>query len=188
MVEKFKAFIGGKWIKSGSEGVLVNINPANTSEIVGEFPSCGKKEVLKAVASAKKAQKKWALVPAPKRGEIIKRAGDLMVKRKEEIAQLMTREMGKIIIETRGDVQEGIDTAYYMAGEGRRLFGDTRTVMAKTRVDTNTIQDPTGRSRTKDTRRPARLVATPMQGDTMTIFRMSSRNWRAEEAGLKRRA
>ena len=57
-------------------------------------------------------------MPAPKRGEIIKRAGDLLVERKEEIARLMTREMGKILIETRGDVQEGIDTAYYMAGEG----------------------------------------------------------------------
>ncbi|HPB32809.1 MAG TPA: aldehyde dehydrogenase family protein [Candidatus Sumerlaeota bacterium] len=125
MAVKFKAFIAGQWVESGSQGVLVNVNPANTDDIVGEFPSCGKEELDAAVAAAKAAQKKWALVPAPKRGEIIKKAGDLMVDRKEEIARLMTREMGKILIETRGDVQEGIDTAYYMAGEGRRLFGDT---------------------------------------------------------------
>jgi aldehyde dehydrogenase (NAD+) len=125
MVEKFMAFIAGKWVARGSEGAILNINPANTDDIVGQFPSCGKKEVDLAVASAKEAQKKWALVPAPKRGEIVKRAGDLLCKYKEDIARLMTREMGKILIETRGDVQEGIDTAYYMAGEGRRLFGDT---------------------------------------------------------------
>jgi len=125
MAKKFQAFIAGEWVKNGSEGTILNINPANTDDIVGEFPSCGKKEVKAAVAAAKEAQKKWALVPAPKRGEIIKCAGDLLVKNKEKIAQIMTREMGKILIETRGDVQEGIDTAYYMAGEGRRLFGDT---------------------------------------------------------------
>lgn len=125
MVERYKAFIAGEWVESGSEGVLTNINPADTDDIVGEFPACGKEEVDAAVASAKEAQKKWAMVPAPKRGEILKKAGDIMVKRKEEIARLMTREMGKILLETRGDVQEGIDTAYQMAGEGRRLFGDT---------------------------------------------------------------
>lgn len=125
MAENFKAFIAGEWVESGSEGTLININPADTDDIVGEFPACGKEETEAAIASAKEAQKKWALMPAPRRGEIIKRAGVLMEERKEEIAQLMTREMGKILIETRGDVQEGIDTAYYMASEGRRLFGDT---------------------------------------------------------------
>ncbi len=125
MAKRYKSFIGGKWVGKGSQGKIVNVNPANTDDIVGTFPSSGSEEVDAAVASAKEAQKKWALVPAPKRGEIIKRAGDLLCERKEEIAHLMTREMGKILIETRGDIQEGIDTAYYMAGEGRRLFGQT---------------------------------------------------------------
>jgi aldehyde dehydrogenase (NAD+) len=125
MTASFQALIGGKWIKKGSMGSFKNINPANTDDIIGEFPSCGKEEVFKAVSAAKEAQRKWALVPAPKRAEIIKRAGDLLVDQKEELARLMTREMGKILIETRGDIQEGIDTAYYMSGEGRRMFGDT---------------------------------------------------------------
>ena len=125
MVQEFSAFIAGDRVKSGSEGTLKNINPADTNDVVGVFPSCGKEEVNQAAASAKEAQKKWALVPAPRRGEILKKAGDLMVERKEEVSELMTREMGKILLETRGDFQEGVDTAYYMAGEGRRLFGDT---------------------------------------------------------------
>ncbi|MFH0794952.1 MAG: aldehyde dehydrogenase family protein [bacterium] len=125
MARQFCNFIGGKWIKTGSHGTFLNISPADTSDMVGEFPASGAAEVKEAVAHARKAYKSWRLVPAPKRAEIIKAAGDLLVKRKEDIAQLMTREMGKILIETRGDVQEGIDTAYMSAGEGRRLFGDT---------------------------------------------------------------
>jgi aldehyde dehydrogenase (NAD+) len=125
MAKRYGNLIGGKWITQGSKGTLENRNPANDREIVGIFPQSGIKEVNAAVSAAKKAFEKWRLVPAPKRGEIIKRAGDLMVKYKEELAKLETREMGKILDETRGDVQEGIDTAYYMAGEGRRMFGDT---------------------------------------------------------------
>jgi acyl-CoA reductase-like NAD-dependent aldehyde dehydrogenase len=125
MAQQFCNLINGKWIKTGSKGTFENRNPANWSEVVGVHPKSGKEEVNAAVAAAKEAFKSWRLVPAPKRGEIIKRAGDILVRRKEEIARLMTREMGKILDETRGDVQEGIDTAYYMAGEGRRLFGDT---------------------------------------------------------------
>ena len=121
----FKNYINGKWISTGSKGSFLNINPANTDDIIGEFPLSSKEEVDAAVNAASKAFDSWRLMPAPKRAEIIKKAGDIMVGRKEEIARLMTREMGKILIETRGDVQEGIDTAYYAAGEGRRLFGDT---------------------------------------------------------------
>ena len=73
--------------------------------------------------AARAAFKTWRLVPAPKRGDIVRKAADLLVARKEEIARLMTREMGKVLLETRGDVQEGIDTGYYAATEGRRLFG-----------------------------------------------------------------
>src|SRR6266699_1457087 len=82
-------------------------------------------EVNQAVDAAKEAYKKWRLVPAPKRGEILFRAAELLVERKEEYAKDMTREMGKVLAEARGDVQEAIDMTYYMAGEGRRLFGQT---------------------------------------------------------------
>ncbi|MCH6546672.1 MAG: aldehyde dehydrogenase family protein, partial [Deltaproteobacteria bacterium] len=85
----------------------------------------GPEDVHRAVSAAKKAFPKWRLVPAPKRGAILQRVGELLRERKEEIARTMTREMGKILKETRGDVQEGIDTAFYTAGEGRRLFGAT---------------------------------------------------------------
>lgn len=125
MAKRYCNLIGGKWIKDGSNGTFEDRNPANWKEVVGIFPRSGKEEVNAAVAAASEAFRKWRLVPAPRRGEIIRRAGDILVRRKEEIAKLMTREMGKILDETRGDVQEGIDTAYYMAGEGRRLFGDT---------------------------------------------------------------
>lgn len=125
MAKRFCNLINGEWIKEGSHGTFKNINPADKSDVVGIFPKSGKAEVNAAVKAAKKAYESWRLVPAPKRGEIIKKAGDLLVKYKEDIAKLATREMGKILDETRGDVQEGIDTAYYMAGEGRRMFGDT---------------------------------------------------------------
>lgn len=123
--KRFAAFINGRWVKDGSKGTFENINPADTRDVVGIFPSCGPEEVQEAVAAAKEAYQSWRLVPAPKRAEIIRNAANLLIKHKERIAQQMTREMGKILDETRGDVQEGIDTGFYAAGEGRRLFGDT---------------------------------------------------------------
>ncbi len=102
-----------------------NRNPANWDELVGTFPKSSKEDVLEAVKAARIAFEKWRLVPAPKRGDILKKVGDIMVAKKEEIARTMTREMGKVLLETRGDVQEGIDTAYYASSEGRRLFGKT---------------------------------------------------------------
>lgn len=122
---RFGNFINGKWIEEGTNGTFLDINPANTDDVIGEFPASGKEEVKVAVMAAEEAYRKWRLVPAPKRGEILKRVGDILSAEKENVAQLLTREMGKVISEARGDVQEGIDTAYYMAGEGRRLFGDT---------------------------------------------------------------
>jgi acyl-CoA reductase-like NAD-dependent aldehyde dehydrogenase len=92
-----------------------------------DFPKSGPEDVEEAVKAARKAYQSWRLVPPPKRADIIKKAADLLVQRKEEIAREMTREMGKILLETRGDVQEGIDTGYYAAGEGRRLFSYTTT-------------------------------------------------------------
>ncbi len=122
-MERFKNFINGKWVEPKSGKYFLNINPANTEDIIGEFPESGKEDVEDAVAAAKEAFLRWRLVPAPKRGEIIKRAGDIFARRKEEIARIMTREMGKPVFETRGDIQEAIDTAYYAASETRRLFG-----------------------------------------------------------------
>jgi aldehyde dehydrogenase (NAD+) len=121
----YKNFINGEWVESTSGQAHENRNPANKDELVGMFVSGTAEDVDQAVDAAKEAYKKWRLVPAPKRAEILFRAGELLVRRKEEFAKDMTREMGKILPETRGDVQEAIDMTYYMAGEGRRLFGQT---------------------------------------------------------------
>ncbi len=125
MAKKYQNFINGKWVDAKSGKTFENRNPANWDELIGTFPKSGIEDVNEAVAAARKAFEKWRLVPAPKRGEIMKKVGDILVARKEEIATLMTREMGKVLMETRGDVQEGIDTAYYAASETRRLFGHT---------------------------------------------------------------
>jgi acyl-CoA reductase-like NAD-dependent aldehyde dehydrogenase len=124
-MKKYQNFINGKWVDAASGQVFEDRNPANWDEIVGTFPKSGREDVEEAVKAARRAFQSWRLVPAPKRGDIMKRVGDLMVAKKEEIARTMTREMGKVLLETRGDVQEGIDTAYYAASEGRRLFGKT---------------------------------------------------------------
>ena len=125
MAQKFQNLINGKWVDAKSGRTFENRNPANWEEVVGIFPKSGKEDVDEAVKAARAAFEKWRLVPAPKRGDIMRAIGDLMVKRKEEISREMTREMGKVLAETRGDVQEGIDTAYYASVEGRRLFGNT---------------------------------------------------------------
>jgi len=117
--------IGGEWMPSVSGKTILNVNPADDSDIVGAFPLSTGDDVAKAVAAAKKAFATWRLVPAPKRAEILVRAGILLQQRKEQYARDMTREMGKVLAETRGDVQEAIDEAFYVAGEGRRLFGQT---------------------------------------------------------------
>ena len=117
--------IGGEWMPSVSGKTILNVNPADDSDIVGAFPLSTGDDVAKAVAAAKKTFATWRLVPAPKRAEILVRAGILLQQRKEQYARDMTREMGKVLAETRGDVQEAIDEAFYVAGEGRRLFGQT---------------------------------------------------------------
>ena len=117
--------IGGQWLPAASGKTILNLNPADHSDIVGAFPSSHAEDVALAVAAAKKAFATWRLVPAPKRAEILLRAGDILVQNKEKYARDMTREMGKVLAETRGDVQEAIDEAFYVAGEGRRLFGVT---------------------------------------------------------------
>jgi acyl-CoA reductase-like NAD-dependent aldehyde dehydrogenase len=121
----YKNLIGGEWVASRTGKTFQNISPANHTDVVGEFQASGAKDVDAAVAAATEAYKTWRLTPAPKRAEILYRTGELLSQRKEQYAREMTREMGKVLSETRGDVQEAIDTAYYMAGEGRRLFGQT---------------------------------------------------------------
>ncbi len=121
----FRNFINGEWVPPSSGKTHLNHNPANTDEVIGEFPLSTQADVDAAAAAARQAYKTWRLVPAPKRAEILFRVAELLVKRKEEFSRNMTREMGKVLAETRGDVQEAIDMTYYMAGEGRRLFGQT---------------------------------------------------------------
>ncbi len=125
MAKTFKNFIAGKWVAPQTGRYLVNRNPADTNDIIGRFPDSGPADVADAVASAKRGFEQWSRTPAPLRGDVLRRLGDILTDRKEELADAMTREMGKVLAETRGDVQEGIDTAYYAATEGRRLFGHT---------------------------------------------------------------
>jgi acyl-CoA reductase-like NAD-dependent aldehyde dehydrogenase len=121
----YKNFIDGEWVEASTGQTFENRNPADTRDVVGIFQRSGKADVDTAIAAAKQAFAKWRLVPAPRRAEIIYRAAEMLMERKEDCARDMTREMGKILKETRGDVQEAVDTAYYMAGEGRRMFGPT---------------------------------------------------------------
>ncbi len=125
MAEKFKNYIAGGWREPTTGEYHENRNPARTDDVIGLFPKSGAEDVHMAVESAKRGFRLWRATPAPQRGDVLRRVGDLLVARKEEIARAMTREMGKVLAETRGDVQEGIDTAYYAAAEGRRLFGHT---------------------------------------------------------------
>jgi alpha-ketoglutaric semialdehyde dehydrogenase len=117
--------IGGRFVAASGGRTTENRNPADTREVIGVFPEGSAADVDAAVAAAQGAFARWRLVPAPKRGEIIFRAAQLLAERKEQFARDMTREMGKVLKETRGDVQEAIDMAFYMAGEGRRLHGQT---------------------------------------------------------------
>jgi acyl-CoA reductase-like NAD-dependent aldehyde dehydrogenase len=125
MSTSYGNYIDGKWAKAASGRSFENRNPAACDEVVGTFADSASEDVERAIAAAREAFPKWKALPAPKRGEILYRAAELLVRRKEDLARDMTREMGKILDETRGDVQEAIDMTYYMAGEGRRQFGQT---------------------------------------------------------------
>jgi len=125
VAERYLNYINGEWVQPEGGEFFENRNPADTNDLIGLFPKSSPADVDRAVKAAHDAFDAWRLTPAPKRGEMLYRLGQVLMARKEECARLMTREMGKIIKETRGDVQEGIDTAFYAAGEGRRLFGDT---------------------------------------------------------------
>src|ERR1700731_3257461 len=118
-------FIDGEWVESSTGETFEDRNPADTRDVVGIFQKSGKADVDAAVDPAKRAFARWRLVPAPRRAELVFKAAEILIERKEECARDMTRAMGKVLAETRGDVQEAIDCAYYMAGEGRRMFGPT---------------------------------------------------------------
>src|SRR5437588_4923071 len=124
-MKKFNNFIGGKWVAPESGEYFDNRNPADRGDVIGKFPLSDRRDVERAVESARRGFAQWRRTPAPARGDVLRTVGDILTKRKEEIADAMTREMGKPLQETRGDVQEGIDTAYYAGSEGRRLFGKT---------------------------------------------------------------
>jgi acyl-CoA reductase-like NAD-dependent aldehyde dehydrogenase len=123
MPENFQNFIAGEWVAPSTGAYFENRNPADRTDLIGCFPRSGLDDAQRAVASARRGFAQWSKMPAPLRGQVLQRVGDVLVRRKEEIARAMTREMGKVLAETRGDVQEGIDTAFYAASEGRRLFG-----------------------------------------------------------------
>jgi alpha-ketoglutaric semialdehyde dehydrogenase len=125
MTTTFKNFIGGQWVEPATGEYFENRNPADHDDVIGRFPRSDARDVQRAVESATRGFELWRRTPAPARGDVMRRAGDLLVQRKDEVADLMTREMGKPLAETKGDVQEGIDTAYYAGTEGRQLFGRT---------------------------------------------------------------
>ena len=118
-------YIDGEWRPSASGQTFENRNPANTDDLIGLFQKSTRADVEAAIQSAARAYERWRFVPAPKRAELLFRAAQLVVERKERFAGDMTRGMGKVLSETRGDVQEAIDMTFYMAGEGRRMFGQT---------------------------------------------------------------
>jgi alpha-ketoglutaric semialdehyde dehydrogenase len=125
MAETFQNYINGQWRDASNKETFENRNPAKQSDLIGLFPRSTEEDVDQAARAARVAFASWSRLPAPARGDVLRRIGDLLTERKDEIAFEMTREMGKTFTETRGDVQEAIDTAYYAASETRRLFGHT---------------------------------------------------------------
>jgi aldehyde dehydrogenase (NAD+) len=124
-MERIKNYIGGKWVGSESGKTFKSINPANKDEVIGIVAKSGRRDVDQAVKAAREAYEGWRLTPAPRRGEILFRAAEMLLKNKETLGKVETREMGKVLPEGLGDVQEAIDMGYFMAGEGRRLSGET---------------------------------------------------------------
>src|SRR5512141_2448241 len=137
---EFQNYINGKWVKGRS--TFQTINPAN-EELVADIAQADIADVDAAVQAASEAFKTWRLMPAPLRGELLFKVGDILKQKKEELAQLLTRDMGKVIAEARGDVQEAIDMAYFMGGEGRRLLGYTAPVEMMNKFGM-AVRDPAG--------------------------------------------
>lgn len=120
-----KNYINGEWVAAKSGKTFTNVNPAKRSDVIGEFPASNREDIEAAVKAARAAYQGWRLTPGPKRGEILFHVAEMMLAKKEELARAMTREMGKVLSESRGDVQEAIDMVYFIAGEGRRSHGYT---------------------------------------------------------------
>src|SRR5215831_16495459 len=123
--KEYANYIAGQWVAPSSDNYIENRNPADTREFIGRFPASTADDVQAAVSAAADVYPAWRRTPAPRRAEILFRAGEILVRRKEAFAQDMTREMGKVLKEARGDVQEAVDMTYFIAGEGRRLHGFT---------------------------------------------------------------
>lgn len=123
-LQEYKLFINGEWVESGTGDTFDDLNPA-TLELIGKIHKASEEDVNRAVESAQDAFDSWSSTPAPMRAKILFRASRVLEERKEELSRLLTAEMGKVLEEARGDVQEAIDIAYYAAGEGRRLLGET---------------------------------------------------------------
>ena len=124
MAQEYQNYIGGRWVAAKSGERFERENPA-TGEITGSYPRSRGEDVREAVCAAEQAEAKWRRMPAPRRGEILFRAAEALVRDKERFSRELTAEMGKVLKEARGDIQEAIDMTYYMAGEGRRAFGQT---------------------------------------------------------------
>jgi acyl-CoA reductase-like NAD-dependent aldehyde dehydrogenase len=118
-------YIGGQWVPPSSGEYGESFNPAHISDVLARYPLSAREDVDLAVVAAVQAFPAWRGMPAPRRGEILFRAGEILLQRKNELGKTVTREMGKVIAEGLGDVQEAIDMAFFMAGEGRRLGGET---------------------------------------------------------------
>jgi aldehyde dehydrogenase (NAD+) len=143
MAERFLNFIGGEWAGSASGRTFENRNPANTDEIVGLFPQSDASDARQAVDAARKAQPAWAAIPAPKRGEVLYRAANLLEARAESVAREMTREEGKTLPEAKGEVGRAINILRYFGGEGARLAGQTMP-SERDRVVIHTFREPVG--------------------------------------------
>ncbi|MFL6029728.1 MAG: aldehyde dehydrogenase family protein [Gaiellaceae bacterium] len=140
--KSFQNFIGGEWVDSASGETFESTSPA-TGDSIGVFPKSNAEDVDRAVDAARAAYEEWRLVPAPKRGEILYRFANLLIEEKDDLTDLMSREMGKVKAEAGGDVQEAIDMSLYMAGEGRRLFGQTTPSELKDKFNMS-VRQPIG--------------------------------------------
>ncbi|MGH2811738.1 MAG: aldehyde dehydrogenase family protein [Actinomycetota bacterium] len=143
MSKQYLNYVGGKWIPAGGGEFFSSANPANYEEILGEFPHSRAEDVDGAVRAAKESYEEWHRTPVPERADYVLRAGLVLERRKEELSELMTREMGKTLKESRADVQEGIDFCFYMAGEGRRFFGHTMPAELRNKFSM-TVRHPIG--------------------------------------------
>ena len=143
MRTEYGNFINGEWVDSTTGETFPSANPADRNEVVGTFARSGPKDVDQAVQAALRAYPDWMLTPVPQRADYLLRAALILEERKDEFAEVMTREMGKTLNESRADVQEGIDFAHYMSGEGRRFFGDTIPAELPNKVQM-TMRHPVG--------------------------------------------